>query len=238
MERLDKLLSNTGRWSRKEIKELVRLGRITVNGNVQKDSAEKYSSSALICVDGEPLSLGSHLYLMMNKMAGFVSATEDRREKTVLDDLPKECRARGLFPVGRLDKDTEGFLLLTTDGVLAHNLLSPKRHVKKIYFAEVEGELTEKDSVAFRDGIILGDGTQCRSAELVILEEAGRCLVTVEEGKYHQVKRMLASRGAPVRYLKRLAMGGLFLDENLAPGEWRELTQAERAQLEQVSGTK
>ena len=154
---------------------------------------------------------------MMNKPAGVLTATEDLRQKTVLDLLPEELRRMGLFPVGRLDRDTRGLLLLTDDGEFAHRVISPKFAVEKMYDASVEGELNERDAAAFAEGLVLGDGTKCRPARLEILGD-GRCLVTVTEGKYHQVKRMLASRGAPVTALKRLSIGGLHLPEELAEG--------------------
>ena len=167
---------------------------------------------------------------MLNKPAGDLTATEDRRQETVLDLLPPELRRRALSPVGRLDKDTEGLLLLTNDGQLAHRLLSPKSHVDKVYYARVDGALEPGDIAAFAAGMTLGDGLECLPAGLEILSPT-EALVTLREGKFHQVKRMLAARGKPVLYLKRLSMGRLRLDPALAPGAWRMLTEEERSAL-------
>lgn len=227
MERLDKLLANTGRWSRKEARELVKRGRVTVDGAVARAFDEKYPPEAAIAVDGESLVHSKGTYLMLHKPAGVLSATEDRRQKTVLDLLPPHLQRLGLFPVGRLDKDTEGLLLLTDDGPLAHELLSPKKHVDKVYFVRVEGRLDRTDTEAFAAGMVLGDGLVCQSAGLEVLEEPDTALVTLREGKFHQIKRMLAHQGKPVRYLKRLSMGGLTLDPALGPGEWRYLKEEE-----------
>ncbi len=234
-ERLDKLLVSTGRWSRSEAKRLVREGRVLADGRVAASAEAKYDPEAVaLCVDGEPLQVRKYVYVMLHKPAGVLSATEDGRGETVLDLLPEEYKKRGLFPVGRLDKDTEGLLLLTDDGALAHALLSPKKHVDKVYFARVEGRLTADDCAAFAAGMTLGDGLSCLPAELEILSagERSEALVTLREGKFHQVKRMLAARGTPVTYLKRLSMGALALDESLAPGEWRELTAEELKKLQ------
>ncbi len=227
MERLDKVLAGTGRWSRREVKELIRQCRVTVDGRPAASPEEKVDPAAAeLLVDGETVTWEQYVYIMLNKPAGLLSATEDSRQKTVLDLLPGELRRRGLAPVGRLDKDTEGLLLLTDDGELTHRLLSPKYHVDKVYFARVAGELTEADVAAFAAGITLGDGLVCRPAGLEILS-ADTCLVTLQEGKFHQVKRMLASRGKPVLHLKRLSMGALQLDDGLLPGQFRRLTGEE-----------
>lgn len=231
MERLDKLLAGTGRWSRKEVKELVRAGRVTVNGQTAVRPEEKYAPDAAIAVDREPVLCGGLVYLMLHKPAGYVSATEDPRQKTVLELLPEHLRRVGLFPAGRLDKDTEGLLLLTNDGPLAHELLSPKKHVDKTYFVRVDGALGPEDVHAFAAGMTLEDGTACLSAGLELLERPDEGVVTLREGKYHQIKRMLSLRGKPVLYLKRLTMGPLTLDESLKPGQWRELTARERGAL-------
>lgn len=231
MERLDKLLAGTGRWSRKEVKELIRAGRITANGRTAARPEEKYAPDAVITVDGERVGCGGLCYLMLYKPAGFLSATEDPRQKTVLELLPEHLRRIGLFPAGRLDKDTEGLLLLTNDGVLAHELLSPKKHVDKTYFVQVDGALDQEDADAFAAGMTLEDGYTCLSAGLELLERPDEALVTLREGKYHQIKRMLAVRGKPVRYLKRLSMGPLRLDDMLEKGQWRELTEQERRVL-------
>lgn len=231
MERLDKLLAATGKWSRKEAKALVKSGRVKVQGALPKGPEDKVPEGAAVTVDGAPISTEKYVYLMLHKPAGVISSTEDPREKTVLTLLPPELRRIGLFPVGRLDKDTEGLLLLTNDGPLAHELLAPGKHVDKVYYTEVDGVLDETDIAAFQAGLVLGDGTACRPAELEILPEGDRGLVTLREGKYHQVKRMLAARGKPVVYLKRLTMGDLALDEALPAGQWRRLTQEERKAL-------
>lgn len=231
MERLDKLIAGTGRWSRKEVRNLIKEGRITVNGAVAAAGDEKYEPSVQIEVDGEGITCEKYVYLMLHKPSGYLSATEDGRQRTVLDLLPAHLRRIGLFPVGRLDKDTEGLLLLTNDGELAHRLLSPKKHVDKTYFVRVDGTLTGEDSAAFEAGMVLGDGLSCLSAGLDILEQRDTAIVTLREGKYHQIKRMLAARGKPVRYLKRLTMGEVQLDPALAPGEYRPLTRPERSAL-------
>ena len=171
----------------------------------------------------------SYTYIMLHKPAGVLSATEDPRQRTVLDLLPPELRRRGLFPVGRLDRDTEGLLLLTDDGALAHRLLSPKSHVDKVYYARLDVPLGEEDRLAFAQGIVLEDGYQCMAAELALLGDGREVLITLREGKFHQIKRMAAARGSRVIYLKRLRMGSLSLDGALPPGGWRCLTEEEIA---------
>lgn len=229
MERLDKRLAATGRWSRKEVKELVRQGRVQVDGVTAARPELKCGETADIRVDGQSVG-GGMTYLMLHKPGGLLSATEDKRQSTVLDLLPEHYRKQGLFPVGRLDKDTEGLLLLTNDGELAHRLLAPRSHVDKVYLAHVEGRPDEADVVAFARGMTLEDGLECMPAGLKPLGE-GKCLVTLREGKFHQVKRMLAARGKPVTYLKRLSMGPLRLDEGLELGAWRALSQEELVAL-------
>ncbi|MBQ9648268.1 MAG: 16S rRNA pseudouridine(516) synthase [Oscillospiraceae bacterium] len=231
MKRLDKLLASTGRWSRGEVKRLVREGRVLADGRVAASAEEKYDEETVaLAVDGEAVRLSEYVYVMLHKPAGVLSATEDGRGRTVLDLLPGEYKKRGLFPVGRLDKDTEGLLLLTDDGALAHELLSPRKHVDKLYLARVDGVLDGSDAEAFAAGMTLGDGLRCLPAGLEIIAP-DEALVTLREGKFHQIKRMFAARGKPVVSLKRLATGPLTLDERLAPGEWRELTAAEIAML-------
>lgn len=231
MERLDKLLAGTGRWSRKEVKELVRTGRVRVNGVLAGKPEDKHDPEAVFTVDGEQVFCGKPVYIMLHKPAGVLSATEDARQETVIDLLPEHLRRIGLFPVGRLDKDTEGLLLLTNDGPLGHELLAPKKHVDKTYFVRVDGKLNEEDVQAFLAGMTLEDGYTCLSAGLKILDAPEEGLVTLREGKYHQIKRMLAARGKPVIYLKRLTMGPLKLDETLELGQWRELTAQEQKEL-------
>lgn len=229
MERLDKILAATGKWSRKEAKALIKSGRVKVEGKNPVGPEDKIPEGAVVTVDGRPILTDKYVYIMLHKPAGVISSTEDPREETVLSLLPKELRRIGLFPVGRLDKDTEGLLLLTNDGPLAHQLLAPGKHVDKVYYVEVDGALDQEDVQAFQAGITLGDGTKCLPAELELLPQRDQGLVTLREGKYHQVKRMLASRGKPVVYLKRLSMGPLELDRALPAGRWRMLTPEEKA---------
>lgn len=231
MERLDKIISATGKKSRREVREMVRQGRVLVDGKPAPAADMKVDpQTAVILLDGEPLGYEKFTYVMLHKPAGVLTATEDRRQETVLDLLPPELRRRALSPVGRLDKDTEGLLLLTNDGQLAHRLLSPKSHVDKVYYARVDGALEPGDIAAFAAGMTLGDGLECLPAGLEILSPT-EAFVTLREGKFHQVKRMLAARGKPVLYLKRLSMGRLRLDPALAPGAWRMLTEEERSAL-------
>lgn len=231
MERLDKIISATGKKSRREVREMVRQGRVLVDGKPAPAADMKVDpQTAVILLDGEPLGYEKFTYVMLHKPAGVLTATEDRRQETVLDLLPPELRRRALSPVGRLDKDTEGLLLLTNDGQLAHRLLSPNSHVDKVYYARVDGALEPGDIAAFAAGMTLGDGLECLPAGLEILSPT-EALVTLREGKFHQVKRMLAARGKPVLYLKRLSMGRLRLDPALAPGAWRMLTEEERSAL-------
>lgn len=237
MERLDKILANTGRWSRKEAAELIRAGRVLVDGAAALRRDDKYPETARFQVDGEDLSGERRVYLMMNKPDGLVSATEDPRQPTVVSLLPERLQRVGLFPAGRLDKDTVGLLLLTNDGALAHGLLSPRRHVDKTYQVRVDGVLDAADEAAFRAGMVLQSGLHCLPAGLERLGP-GEALVTLREGKYHQIKRMLAARGKPVIFLKRLTFGPLTLDEGLAPGQWRELSPEELALLRAAAGTK
>lgn len=232
MERMDKLLASTGRWSRKEVKELIRQGRVMADGRPVGRPEERYEPGGVyITVDGEAVDASLFVYVMLHKPAGLLSATEDSRQPTVLDLLPPELKRRGLFPVGRLDKDTTGLLLLTDDGELAHRLLSPKKHVDKVYVVRVEGRIDQEDVRVLGEGMTLGDRLRCLPAGLEPLGDGGMCLVTLREGKYHQVKRMLAARGKPVLALHRLSMGSLTLDEGLKPGQWRFLSKDERAKL-------
>ena len=231
MERLDKRLVGTGNWSRKEAKELAKAGRVTVNGQVMRQTDVKVSDDDLIAVDGKPIEAAGPVYLMLHKPAGLVSATEDAREKTVLSLLPERYQKLGLFPAGRLDKDTEGLLLMTNDGALSHRLLAPKSHVDKVYYVEVDGVLDAEDCAAVEQGMTLGDGYVCLPGHLELLEDGRSAHITIHEGKYHQIKRMMAARGKPVIYLKRLKFGPLKLDEQLPKGGWRALTEAEISAL-------
>ena len=235
MERLDKVISATGKKSRREVKEMVRQGRILVNGKIAAAADMKIDpQQEEIILDGEPLNYEKFTYVMLHKPAGVLSAVEDRKQKTVLDLLPEELQKRGLSPVGRLDKDTEGLLLLTNDGELTHKLLSPKYHVDKVYYARVDGCLEPPDIEAFAAGMVLAAGLECLPAGLEILS-ANEALVTLHEGKFHQVKRMLAACGKPVEYLKRLQMGPLYLDENLPRGSYRTLRADEVEALREAA---
>lgn len=227
MERLDKRLAATGKWSRKEARELIRAGRVQVDGVPCRMPEAKVDEAAPVTVDGAPIGADRPVYLMLHKPAGVVSSTDEPGERTVLDLLGEEYQNIGLFPAGRLDKDTEGLLLLTNDGPLAHRLLSPRSHVDKVYYVEVASELDGDDVEALRAGLTLGDGTVCLPAELELLSNQKTAYLTLREGKYHQVKRMLASRGKPVTYLKRVKFGALSLDESLPKGAWRPLSERE-----------
>ncbi len=234
-QRLDKLIASTGRWSRREAKVLIREGRVLVDGVPARSGEDKANpETCAILVDGRDLGYRTFTYVMLHKPAGVLTATEDRRQRTVLDLLPQELRRRGLAPVGRLDKDTEGLLLLTNDGELAHRLLSPKSHVDKVYYAKLERPLAPVDAAAFAAGITLADGTQCLPADLTLLGDGSEVRITLREGKFHQIKRMVAARGSAVAYLKRLSMGNLALDGTLERGAYRILTPEE---VKSIGGT-
>lgn len=225
--RLDKLLSECGVASRKEIRQLIRSGRVSVDGAAAASPEMKLDPyKALVCLDGTKIEYAKYHYYMMNKPAGVLSATDDGRQKTVMDLVTPEMRKIGLFPVGRLDKDTTGLLILTNDGEFAHRVISPRSGIVKVYHARTEAPVDEADITAFKEGLTLGDGTKCLPAGLKLLPD-GSCLVEVMEGKYHQVKRMLSSRGKPVTELKRLSIGGLKLDKALLPGGFRALEENE-----------
>lgn len=229
MMRLDKFLSEAGVGSRKELKTMIRQGRVKVDGVAARSPEMKIDeNSQRITVDNAPVKLLGQVVVMMHKPKGYVTSTADPRDRVVMELLPEEYRKLELFPVGRLDKDTEGLLLFTNDGELGHLLTSPKHQVEKEYYAETEGTPDEEDALAFREGITLRDGTECLPAELKLLK--GAVLVTVREGKYHQVRRMLASRGKPVTYLKRIREGKLTLGD-LPLGECRLLKEEEVALL-------
>ena len=228
-ERLDKLLAGSGLVSRREAKALVRQGRVTVNGAPPVSAEVKCDPDRdEIRLDGQRVNCARFRYLMLNKPAGVLSATQDSSQQTVLDLLPPQLRALELFPVGRLDKDTTGLLLLTNDGDWAHRILTPRSHVAKRYRAEIDKALDSDDVETFAAGITLSDGTMCRPA---LLEPEGlrAAVVTLYEGRYHQVKRMFAACGKTVTLLHRLSIGPLALDETLAPGNFRELTAEETA---------
>lgn len=225
--RLDKYISDCGVASRREIKQMIKTGRITLNGVVAATAEIKIDpEQAVVTVDGTALKYDKYHYFMLNKPAGVLSATDDGKQKTVLNLFLPEHKKFNLFPVGRLDKDTTGLLLITDDGDFAHKVISPKSEIFKVYHAHTRLPVNAADIAAFKQGVTLSDGTLCLPAGLELCED-GSCLVTVMEGKYHQVKRMLASRGKPVTALKRLKIGDLKLDESLKPGEYRPLTADE-----------
>ncbi|MBF2684641.1 rRNA pseudouridine synthase [Listeria welshimeri] len=230
--RLDKLLSHTGFGSRKEVKPLLKSGAVVVNGTIQKDSKMQVNPDKdEITVHGTPVVYQEFVYFMLHKPQNVVSATEDNVSETVIDLLAQEDTLTNPFPVGRLDKDTEGLLIITNDGTLAHNLLSPKKHIDKTYYAKIDGEVLLEDVKAFAEGIALDDGYICKPARLEIINP-NEIKVTIQEGKFHQVKRMFAARGKTVSYLKRISMGQLQLDESLELGEYRPLIETELAILQ------
>lgn len=237
--RLDKLLANMGRGTRSEVRRAVKQGRVSVDGMIVKDSGLILDpGTALVLFDDEQVLYRETIYLMLNKPQGVVSATEDKRDRTVIDLLDPEDGVLQPFPVGRLDKDTEGLLLLTNDGRMSHELLSPRKHVPKIYEADVLGDVGDADVRAFSAGVTLDDGYETMPAQLTVREQVSgengmlsRITLTIHEGKFHQVKRMFQSVGKEVVYLRRVSMGPLHLDETLALGEYRELTDSELATL-------
>ncbi len=229
--RLDKYLADMHVGSRQEVKQLIRKGRVNVNGVAVKDPGFSVPADAGVTVDGEKIVHREHFYYMLNKPAGILSATEDSSQQTVLDLFPEKLR-RNLFPVGRLDKDTVGLLLITDDGDLAHRLLAPKSHVDKVYLLHTDTPMNREDVLAAKEGMTLEDGTGLMPALLDISpEDPQQARITIREGKYHQIKRMLASRGHLVTYLKRLSMGSLVLDPTLPEGQYRELTEEELLSL-------
>lgn len=224
--RLDKVICNMALLTRSGARDVIRSGRVTVDGAVEKDCGRRLRGDEKICLDGRVLSGGGARYIMLNKPAGVVSSTDDR-DRTVLSLLPEDM-ARGLFPVGRLDKDVTGLVILTDDGDFCHRVTSPRHHVTKIYEAVASRPLDESDAAAFAEGLTLKDGTVCRPAVLNIDNRDRRhCTVEISEGMYHQVKRMFACRGKPLESLRRIAVGGLVLDELLPEGAWRSLSPKE-----------
>ncbi len=228
LQRLDKLIaSQIPSLSRKDVGVLVRKGRVTVNGVAARSADVKVDAdSAVISVDGHPIGYKKHLYIMLNKPAGCVCATRDGLSQTVLELLPEQLRRRGLFPAGRLDKDTVGFVLITSDGELAHRMLAPKSHVDKEYLVRLESELCEDAERLINEGVVLSDGTRCMPAELKRIS-AKECCIIIHQGMFHQVKRMFEALDNKVVYLKRIRIGGLWLDESLCEGDCRELTNDE-----------
>ena len=229
MERLDKILVSQGVGSRREVAKLIRGKCVTVNGETAtKPELKLDPETAQIKVNGRQINYREHLYIMMNKPAGVVSATEDRLDDTVLQLLPEELRRAGLFPAGRLDKDTEGLLIITDDGKWAHRLISPKSHVYKRYFAQLDGKLTDEGAQRLEAGIKLRDGTEFLPARVYKAAD-DKVFIEICEGKFHQVKRMFSALGLTVTYLRRVKIGGLELDESLALSECRELTEEEKS---------
>ncbi|EGT2205284.1 rRNA pseudouridine synthase [Clostridioides difficile] len=235
-QRIDKILSNLGYGSRSEIKKYCKQGSVVVNGSeVSNPGTQVDTENDEILFNGEEVIYREYIYLMMNKPDGYISATTDKYDPTVLDLIGLSYLAFEPFPVGRLDKDTEGLLVLTNDGKLSHRVLSPKKHVPKTYYAKIDGVVTEEDVEAFLEGVVLDDGYKTMPSQLNILksDDESEIELTIHEGKFHQVKRMFESVGKKVVYLKRLSMGNLKLDESLELGEYRELTDEEVKLIEE-----
>lgn len=233
MIRLDKYLADMGMGTRSELKKVIRSGRVQIDGVPVKKPEEKVDiESQTVTLDGKNVAYQTMEYYMLHKPSGVVSATKDKKEKTVLDLIEGQKR-KDLFPVGRLDKDTEGLLLITNDGTLAHRLLAPGKHVDKVYYAKIDGKVTKEDVIRFSEGVDIGDEDLTLPAKLEILTSAeeSKILLTIQEGRFHQVKRMFESVGKKVTYLKRMSMGSLILDENLKKGEYRPLTKEEIEKL-------
>ena len=231
MERIDKIIASQGLYSRSDVKYMVNKKRITVDGKVVTSASQKADvDKNEIMLDGKPFVVKKQIYLMLNKPKGYVSATEDKKQQTVLELVPPALKGRDLFPAGRLDKDTTGLMIITDDGVLAHNILSPKKHVQKIYRVELDIPVTDEMQKGFAEGVELNDGV-CKDAKLTILGEK-TAEVTLREGRYHQIKRMFGCYGAKVVELHRIAMGELFLPDDLPEGECRELTEEDLIRLQ------
>ena len=225
-ERFDKIISNQFNISRKDARIAIRRGKGMVDGMVLKDPSELVDTDSNIVFDGKKLEYKKFIYILMNKPKGVLSATDDKRQKTVVDLVPEEFRRNGLFPVGRLDKDTTGLLIITDDGDFAHRVISPNKDVDKTYLATLDGSVTKEMEKAFLDGVVLADGTICKSAKLEALED-NKALITITEGKYHQIKRMFGTVGLGVNELERRSIGGLYLPENLSQGECEMLSVEE-----------
>ena len=232
-ERLDKILASQGAFSRSEARQLVRGGRVRINGVLAKTAEEKADPETdAITVDGKACTYRRFIYIMLNKPQGVVSASESPNDVTVIDLIPPALKRQGLFPAGRLDKDTTGFVLVTDDGAFAHEILSPKKHVEKTYVAQLARRIPEEERKRFAQGVTLADGYECLPAEIRELNEDGTLVeIKLREGKYHQIKRMAAACGSHVVALHRAAMGALTLDESLAPGECRLLTEEEKQKI-------
>lgn len=232
MERIDKIISSQSNFSRKEVRQMILRNRVSINGQtVNKYDMKVDEKNIEIAVDGELLTLKKNIYLILNKPKGYISATEDKSQKTVLELIPEKFKGRELFPAGRLDKDTTGLMLITNDGVMAHNILSPRKHIKKVYEVVIDIEMREEMVIGFRGGVKLSDA-ECKSAELKITGKS-EGIVTIREGRYHQIKRMFGCFGAKVIELNRIGMGNLTLPENLKLGECRELTDVELEMIQE-----
>lgn len=230
MERIDKIISSQTNYSRKDVKKLILQKKISVNGKVAKKPEQKVNEQQdEIYIDGNKLEIKKYIYLILNKPKGYISATEDRTAKTVLDLVPEKYMRRGLFPAGRLDKDTTGMMIITDDGEFAHNILAPKKHIEKTYRVQIDIDITDEMREKFKQGIVLKDHV-CRPATIVV-EDKNTALITITEGKYHQIKRMFGCFGAKVVNLHRISMGGLQLPKDLREGECRELTATELLKL-------
>lgn len=231
LKRIDRILSEQTNYSRKEIKKFVSKGLVLVNGCVVRKSDEKYAEDNIsIKINGEEVRVNKHFYLLLNKPKGYVSTTVSDKDKTVIDLVPDKYKTRTLFPAGRLDKDTTGLMLITDDGVFAHNILSPKKHIKKIYEVVIDKDVSDEMVNGFRDGVKLNDG-ECKSALLEKID-TNKCLVTLTEGRYHQIKRMFGNYKAKVIELKRICMGELYLPSDLAVGKVREVRDEELLKIQ------
>lgn len=231
LKRIDRILSEQTNYSRKEIKRLVSKGLVLVNGCVVRKSDEKYAEDNIsIKINGEEVRVNKHFYLLLNKPKGYVSTTVSDNDKTVIDLVPDKYKTRTLFPAGRLDKDTTGLMLITDDGVFAHNILSPKKHIKKVYEVVIDKDVSYEMVYGFRDGVKLNDG-ECKSALLEKID-TNKCLVTLTEGRYHQIKRMFGCYKAKVLELKRICMGKLYLPSDLGVGEVREVSDEELLKIQ------
>ncbi len=234
VQRIDKIISSQMNISRNDARSLIKGGSVSCGGSVVTDSAFKADAEkSEITVNGKPLFYKEHIYIMMNKPEGVVSATNDPKTKTVIDIVPESMKRKNLFPAGRLDKDTVGFMLITDDGDFAHRILSPSKHVEKTYVAHLRDTLSGEGKAILEKGAVLSDGTECMDARVRIIDDEGKKVeITIREGKYHQIKRMFASVGNEVVFLKRIAMGGLPLDDSLLPGECREISAEELEMIE------
>ncbi len=231
LKRIDRILSEQTNYSRKEIKKFVSKGLVLVNGLVVRKSDEKYDDDNIsIKINGKDIRVSKHFYLLLNKPKGYVSTTVSDKNKTVIDLVPDKYKTRTLFPAGRLDKDTTGLMLITDDGVFAHNILSPKKHIKKIYEVVIDKDVSDEMVNGFRDGVKLNDG-ECKSALLEKID-TNKCLVTLTEGRYHQIKRMFGNYKAKVIELKRICMGELYLPSDLAVGKVREVSDEELLKIQ------